>query len=161
MEAEKRNYIFTQLEMMSEITSGKQKEYYQHQLDCAKPIECVSIREVLSEKDIDLIKRIINPQPKECYKNAASLAMLFPDRIEYVEGYYGVEGVFGTEHAWNRVGDKYIDITAELVLKKDVKKEDYVKLMVLSSREITDLLLKENCYTWFFDKKYLNSIKSC
>lgn len=161
MEAEKRNYIFTQLEMMSEITSGKQKEYYQHQLDCAELIECVSVYEVLSEEEISRIKKTINPQPKECYRNAARLAMLFPDRIEYVEGLYGVMGVFGTEHAWNRIGNKYIDITAELVLKKDVKKEDYVKLMVLSSKEITDLVLKENCYTWFFDKKYLNSIKFC
>ena len=114
----KTDYIMEHIKMLCNVTSGEQKKYYQHQLDCAKPIECVSIREVLSESEIDLIKSVINPQPKECYKNATRLAMLFPDRVEYVEGYYGVMGVLGTEHAWNRVGDKYIDITAELVLEK-------------------------------------------
>lgn len=74
------------IEMLCNVTSGEQKKYYQRQLDCAQPIECVSIREVLTDDEIDLIKDIINPQPKECYKNAARLAMLFPDRVEYVEG---------------------------------------------------------------------------
>lgn len=156
----KTDYIIEYIKMMHKSTSGEHKKYYQRQLDCAKPIECVSIREVLSEKDIDLIKSIINPQPKECYKNATRLAMLFPDRVEYVEGYYGVMGVLGMEHAWNRVGDKYIDITAELVLEKDVREEQYVQLMTLPADEVTDMVLEEDCYTWLFGVKYVKELKS-
>ena len=156
----KTDYIMEHIKMLYNVTSGEQKKYYQHQLDCAKPIECVSIREVLSESEIDLIKSVINPQPKECYKNATRLAMLFPDRVEYVEGYYGVMGVLGTEHAWNRVGDKYIDITAELVLEKNITDEHYVQLMTLSADEVTDMVLEEDCYTWLFGVKYAKKFKS-
>ena len=156
----KTDYIMEHIKMLCNVTSGEQKKYYQRQLDCAKPIECVSIREVLSEKDIDLIKSIINPQPKECYKNATRLAMLFPDRVEYVEGYYGVMGVLGTEHAWNRIGDKYIDITAELVLEKNIADEHYVQLMALGADEVTDMVLEEDCYTWLFGVKYAKELKS-
>ena len=156
----KTDYIMEHIKMLCHVTSGEQKKYYQRQLDCAKPIECVSIREVLSEKDIDLIKSIINPQPKECYKNATRLAMMFPDRVEYVEGYYGVMGVLGTEHAWNRIGDKYIDITAELVLEKNIADEHYVQLMTMSADEVTDMVLEEDCYTWLFGVKYAKELKS-
>ena len=155
----KTNYIMEHIKMLCNVTSGEQKKYYQRQLDCAKPIECVSIREVLSEKDIDLIKSIINPKPKECYKNATMLAMLFPDRVEYVEGYYGLMGVLGTEHAWNRIGDKYIDITAELVLEKNIADEHYVQLMTMSANEVTDMVLEEGCYTWLFGVKYAKELK--
>lgn len=156
----KTDYIMEHIKMLCNVTSGEQKKYYQRQLDCAKPIECVSIREVFSEKDINFIKSIINPQPKECYKNAARLAMLFPDRIEYVEGYYGIMGVLGTEHAWNRIGDKYIDITAELVLEKNIADEHYVQLMTMGADEVTNMLLEEDCYTWLFGVKYAKELKS-
>lgn len=156
----KTDYIIEHIKMMHQVTSVEQKKYYQRQLDCAKPIDCVSIREVFGEKDIDLIKSIINPQPKECYKNATRLAMLFPDRVEYVEGYYGVMGVLGTEHAWNRVGDKYIDITAELVLEKNIAEEHYVQLMTMDAKEVTDMVLEEDCYTWLFGVKYANELKN-
>lgn len=154
------NFIIKQLKTEYELYSGRQKEYAKHKLDCAKPIECVSIREVFSESEIDLIKSVINPQPKECYKNATRLAMLFPDRIEYVEGYYGIMGVLGTEHAWNRVGDKYIDITVELVLQKNIADEHYVQLMTLDANEVTDMVLEVDCYTWLFGVKYANKLKS-
>ena len=150
----KTDYILEHIKMLCNVTSDEQKKYYQCQLDCAKPIECVSIREVMGDVSIDWIKKTINPQPKECYRNAAQLAMLFPDRIEYVEGYYGVAGVFGTEHAWNRVGDKYIDITAELALKKDVTEEHYVQLMTLSAEDMMEMIVEEDCYTWLFGVKY-------
>lgn len=156
----KTDYIIEQIKMMHKVTSGEQKKYYQHQLDCAKSIECVSIRDVFSEKDIDLIKSAINPQPKECYKNATMLAMLFPDRVEYIEGYYGVAGLFGTEHAWNRVGDKYIDITSELALEKNTADEHYVQLMTMDADEVTKMVLEEECYTWLFGVKYAKKLKS-
>lgn len=86
--------------------------------------------------------------------------MLFPERIEYVEGYYGVMGVLGTEHAWNRIGDKYIDITAELVLEKNIADEHYVQLMTMGADEVIDMVLEEDCYTWLFGVKYAKELKS-
>lgn len=37
-------------------------------------------------------------------------------------------GAFGIEHAWNKVGDKYVDITMELALQRDPTEEEYMAL---------------------------------
>ena len=68
--------------------------------------------------------------------------------------------MLGTEHAWNRVGDKYIDITAELVLEKNIAEEHYVQLMTMDAKEVTDMVLEEDCYTWLFGVKYANELKN-
>lgn len=54
------------------------------------------------------------PVVKECYKNAHLLTLLFPDRVQYVEGKTNV--FIPIYHAFNRVGNKYIDITFEFAL---------------------------------------------
>lgn len=32
-------------------------------------------------------------------------------------------GAFGIEHAWNKVGDKYVDITMELALQRECNRD--------------------------------------
>lgn len=56
------------------------------------------------------------------------MAQYFPD-VVYVEGELGIAGVIGTEHAFNRKGDKYFDVTMEMCLGSDVTKESYVSIL--------------------------------
>ena len=42
----------------------------------------------------------------------------------------------GIEHAFNKIKDKYVDITAELVLGKDVTKEDYISIIEIKDEKV-------------------------
>lgn len=80
----------------------------------AKRVEVVKAADVFDEREIELIRRTVRPVVKECYKNAHLLTLLFPDRVQYVEGKTNV--FIPIDHAFNRVGNKYIDITFEFAL---------------------------------------------
>lgn len=67
------------------------------------------------QREIELIRRVVRPEVKGCYRNAHLLTLLFPDRVRYVEG--KTHTVIPIDHAFNRVGDKYIDITFEFALE--------------------------------------------
>ena len=83
------NLIYTALKDIMDICSSYQKAYYEQILKDLKPVEVVPISEVFTQEEIDTIKKIINPKPKECYRNATVLTNYFTDNhtIEYVEGY--------------------------------------------------------------------------
>lgn len=80
--------------------------------------------DVFDEREIELIRRTVRPVVKECYKNAHLLTLLFPDRVQYVEGKTNV--FIPIDHAFNRVGNKYIDITFEFALGLDPTQYEYV-----------------------------------
>lgn len=48
-------------------------------------------------------------------------------------------GAFGIEHAWNKVGDKYVDITMELALEKDPAQEEYMVLGEYDQETVIDI----------------------
>lgn len=123
------------------MLSGKQKEIYEEMIADAKDIKVVPLKEVFTEKEIELIKRIIKPQRHECYKNAFQLTTLFPDKVKYCEGKTTVKRIVSIEHAWNKVGDKYVDITMELVLGHDINdlQEDYAAFGEWDADELLDL----------------------
>lgn len=121
------NSIIEEMTTIASLLSGRQKEVYEEMIADAKDVKVVSLREVFTEKDIELIKRVIKPQKHQCYKNAFQLTTLFPNRAKYCEGKTTVKQIVSIEHAWNKVGDKYVDITMELVLGHDMSAlhEDY------------------------------------
>lgn len=141
------------------MMSGKQKEYHDIVMKHAKVVHCVPMSEVLTPEQIERIKIAVEPKPKECFKNAQNVAKYIPEAI-YVEGQFGVSKVIGVEHGFNRIGDKYFDVTAELALGKDVTKEDYLSILeVENSYDILSAQLDLKCYTalipYFVGKKYL------
>ena len=93
----------------------RQRKYFADTIDVAKRVEVVPAADVFDEREIELIRRTVRPAVKECYKNAHLLTLLFPDRVRYVEG--KTHTVIPIDHAFNRVGDKYIDITFEFALE--------------------------------------------
>lgn len=92
----------------------KQRQYFADTIAVAKRVEIVRAADVFDEREIELIRRTVRPVVKECYKNAHLLTLLFPDRVQYVEGKTNV--FIPIDHAFNRVGNKYIDITFEFAL---------------------------------------------
>lgn len=125
----KENSLIVELRTFAEIIGeeGRQAEFYNQMLKDAKPIEVVRLSEVFTDTEIKAIKRFVNPKVKECYRNATLFSHIYPE-VKYVEGKMTVCGTFGIEHAWNKVGDKYVDITMELVLDRDPTKEEYMAL---------------------------------
>lgn len=102
----------------------RQRQYFTDTIAVAKRVEVVKAADVFDEREIELIRRTVRPAVKECYKNAHLLTLLFPDRVRYVEG--KTHTVIPIDHAFNRVGDKYIDITFEFALELDPTQYEYV-----------------------------------
>ena len=129
MIATKENSLIVELRTLAEIIGeeGRQAEFYRQMLKDAKPIEVVRLSEVFTDTEIKSIKKFVNPKVKECYRNATLFSHIYPE-VKYVEGKMTCCGAFGIEHAWNKVGDKYVDITMELALKRDPTKEEYMAL---------------------------------
>lgn len=153
------NYLIENLRQINGIMSGKQKEYHDIIIKHAKVVHCVPMSEVLTPEQIERIKIAVEPKPKECFKNAQNVVRYIPGTV-YVEGQCGVCGCVGVEHGFNRIGDKYFDVTAELALGEDVTKEDYVSIMeVTNGYDILSALVELACYTalipYFAGKKYL------
>lgn len=153
-----KSKIIKELRQLAEIMQGKQKAYYDKMLADATPIRIAPLSEVFDEEIIRMIKEAIDPQPKQCYQNATMLCTLFPDRVKYVEGRFTVCGLFSTEHAWNKVGDKYIDITAELALgHTNPNEEEYVALGEYDESEILPYLFESKVYGGIYEQKFLEN----
>lgn len=123
---------------------NSQKYTYKRFVDDAREIHVVPLSEVFPEKDIKLIREVLNPQKKECYKNATRLANMF--NCKYVEGRMLVGGVFGCDHAFNRVGDKYVDITAEIALEDDPTKIEYIAFKEWTAEEAVGIAISQGVY---------------
>lgn len=95
----------------------RQRQYFTDTIAAAKRVEVVKAADVFDEREIELIRRIIRPEKQACYRNAHLLTLLFPDRVRYCEG--KTLAIIPIDHAFNRVGDKYVDITFEMALKDD------------------------------------------
>ena len=108
----KENSLIVELRTFAELIGeeGRQAEFYRQMLKDAKPIEVVRLSEVFTDTEIKAIKKFVKP------------------KVKYVEGKMTCCGAFGIEHAWNKVGDKYVDITMEIVLDRDPTKEEYMAL---------------------------------
>lgn len=104
--------------------SDRQRQYFTDTIAVAKRVEVVKAADVFDEREIELICRTVRPKIKECYRNAHLLTLLFPNRVQYVEG--KTNAFIPIDHAFNRVGDKYIDITFEFALRLDPTQYEYV-----------------------------------
>lgn len=79
----------------------------------------------------------------------------------YVEGQYEVCG-FGTDHAFNKIGGKYVDITAEFALKeKNINPaKEYVSIAEYTNNEAMDCVLKMGYYDSVFNYKFIEELKN-
>ncbi len=119
----------------------EQKAYYRKMAADAKAVECVRMRDVFTPEQLEFLFKNTGykAQQKMCYQNAALLvaraewmaAHFDPTvpEVKYVEGF--VHCFLSIEHAFVKVGDKYIDPTFERALNRDVRKEIYASCIEL------------------------------
>lgn len=155
MKTQKENVLIKELQTIAGMVSGSQAEFYNQMLKDAKPIKVSKLAEVYSVMEIAKIKTFFNPQPKLCYKNATLFALYFPG-VEYVEGKMTCGRKFGIEHAWNKVGDKYIDITMELALERDPSEEEYLVLGEYDAETLSKAYSDRGYYGEIYQEKLRN-----
>lgn len=151
------NLAIVEMEQMVELTKNsvpRQKKWFEDMLKVAKPITMSRMKDVLTLEQIRQVKEFIKPEKKECYKNAHLLTLLLPG-VEYCEG--KVCAPFGIDHAFNKVGDKYIDITFELALNDDPTKYDYAVIGEYGLDIIDEVTSQTGYYGEIYRHKYMES----
>lgn len=135
----------------------RKSRYYQHLLKSAKKVKIVRAADVLSKYELNVIRKIINPQPKQCYRNAHLLCVLLPGKFEYCEG--KVNSFFPIKHAFNKVGDSYIDITFEFALNENPCQYEYVSFGEYDAETIEEVSKETGYYGDVYRYLYNKSIK--
>lgn len=134
-----------------------QSRYYKCLLKSAKQVKIVRAADILSDYELNVIKTIIKPQPKECYKNAHLLCILFPDKFKYCEG--KVNLFINIDHAFNKVGDSYIDITFEFALNENPCLYEYVSFGEYDAETIEKVSEETGYYGDIYRYLYNKSLK--
>lgn len=149
------NMIIRELKAIAELDWGndEQASYYRERAERAYPVQCVPMEEVFTPEQMSFIRMHYRVKRNECWKNASRLVDLicynplyFHEKAKYVEGFVRSAGLLAIDHAFVRVGDKYIDPTFERALCLDVRKEDYVALREFSFREKNELQWEAGYY---------------
>lgn len=144
----------------------EQKAFYEQRAADAKPVECVPMRDVFTPEQLQFLFKNAGYKTKQkmCYKNAAELvervdwmAAHFDSgipEIKYVEGYV-YSYVLPNEHAFVKVGEKYIDPTFERALHRDVRKELYVSCIELDPETMARYQYETGFYGELYQYDYL------
>ena len=130
---------------------------YQQMATEGTPVQCVPMNEVFTGEQMKFLHQSFHPEPKQCFKNAATLVQLLShpfakilgfesDAITYVDGFAYEPGLFPIEHAFVKVGNLYCDPTFETVLNIDVRQCEYVSLLELKWPKFRRILEKRGFY---------------
>ena len=137
--------LLEELKSFASICSGKQKEWYEKMLADARVVKVSPLSDILTPDEFEIIKKVVRPQKKECYKNATLTATLLTEKgVKYCEGKYTCCGI-GLDHAFNKIGDRYFDVTAELALGK-LDAQEYIVLGEYSPKEVLQVIEKQGYY---------------
>ena len=150
--------IIKEIEMILKLPlHDRQKIYYQELLKAAKPVKVVRAADVLEDYELEYIQHVLKPKPKECYRNAHLLCEAFPDRFQYCEGKANVP--IPIDHAFNKVGDVYIDITFEFALNENPSIYEYVSFGEYDAKTIRKAVLQTGYYGQVYRWLYYQSLK--
>nr|DAM87924.1 MAG TPA: hypothetical protein [Caudoviricetes sp.] len=149
----KGEYMIEAMKAVSQLCGDSaQGRFYKTKADKAKPIHLTSVKELFSEEELKELLNDVKPKMHGCFQTAQKLSMFHG--FEYVEGEWGFFGGFGIEHAFNRKGDKYFDLTSEIVLKKNIEEEEFVSIAEFSSKFVRSACLELKSYTALIPYKY-------
>ena len=143
-----------------------QKAWFERRLRDARPVRCVPMAEALTVEQMAVIAGSSwRPEKKGCYKNATGLVALSRFAPGLPEMFY-VEGLaldpalpVSIEHAWVRVGDAYIDPTAERCLGADVAGWEYVALIEKDWDGLAKILAEQGLYGDVYRYDYVANLK--
>lgn len=153
------NLIIDELKAVAGLDwNPEQKAFYEQRVADARPVECVRMRDVFTPEQLQFLFKDAGykTQQKMCYKNASDLVACaewmaghfdpsLPE-IKYVEGYAYCCDLLPIEHAFVKIGDKYIDPTFERALHRDVRKEMYVSCIELDPETMARYQLETGFY---------------
>ena len=162
--------VVNMLKQFAKLSSGYQRDYFNHKLECLKRVEISSVRDLFDPKTVERLDAIGKFKKKECYANALHAAQILNNmdnvtflgenvgsvEVEYVEGYM-CYGVIPIEHAFNKVGDYYFDVTREFLF--DTTNEEYFKVGEWTFDEALDIMEESGYYGGVFDTVFRNSYK--
>ena len=147
-----------EIEMMLELPMHeRQRAYFVDLFNAAKPVKIVPAADVLEDYELDYIRHVIKPKPKECYRNSHLLCEAFPERILYCEGKTNVP--IPIDHAFNKAGDAYIDITFEFALHENPSIYEYVTFGEYDAKTIRKAVLETGYYGEIYKWLYYQSKK--
>ena len=125
-------------------------------------MQCVRMRDAFTPEQMRFLRIHYHARQKECYRNAAEFVVLcswessvFPEPVKYVEGFAYSCGLLPIEHAFVKVGDKYIDPTFERALHLDVRKEMYASLIELEYWAMLQLQVETGYYGELYMYDYM------
>lgn len=147
----KESYLIDHIKLVANFTknNGKQGEFFQWQVDNAKEIK-------ISPTPKDVKKG--NPIIKECWRNSFKVVSEnYNKDILYVEGFVKMVGIdVPIEHAWNKMGDIYFDVTSEI---RGVKYEEYISIIELDTDKIWEYADKSKHYGSYLRTHFEKLIK--
>ena len=153
--------IIDMLNFFAKNSSGYQKDLFMKKAKDANSVDVVPLSEVFTKKEIAEIKKRVRPIPKSCYENAWKLCDRFEyegnHEILYCEGYMNFKGL-PIEHAFNKVDGKYVDITAELALNREIE-DTYVVFGEFDVNQVREILIQNGFYGNIYDTIELNKYK--
>lgn len=130
------------------------KQFYRNMIDAAQEVRVVPLCEVFTEDELEQVKNYVAPKQHECYKNAFYLTELFPERVQYCECEVFCPIPIG--HAINKVGEQYVDITFDMVLKdvESLRSSKYIVYGEYNIKAIRDAALAQGIYGDVFVYQY-------
>ncbi len=150
--------IIDMLGFFAKSCSGVQQALFQQKVKDADSVDVVPLSEVFTEQEINEIKKRVNPRAKMCYENAWKLCDRFAydsdHDIKYCEGYLNMKGL-PIEHAFNKVDGKYVDITIELALNREIE-DTYIVIGEFETVDVVEILLQNGYYGNIYDTIFLN-----
>ena len=147
--------LIEQLKQVADMTKNSNMgAFYAKKLADAKQVKVEPMSAVLEPYQIAAIKRI-DLKPKQCYRNAFLVAQLLG--CKYVEGQMLIH--FGIDHAFNKIGDRYIDVTKELVLKELPTNTEYIAIGEYSWQKAQEIFIETKTYTDVYNHLYAKSLK--
>lgn len=153
------NTFVTQYKFIASNSDGFQKEFYEKMVKDAKLIKITPLNEVFTEDEIKKIKQRVRPKKKECYSNAYHMCSETGfDNILYCEGFMSVYGI-PIEHAFNKVGDVYVDVTKELALNESPLDTEYIVLGEYNSVDALRAMAVGGCYGNVYRQMFVDSHK--
>lgn len=163
----RNNPIIEELKTLARLDwNAGQKAFFQKRADDAHPVKCERMCDVLHPRLIELINNVYHPVAKQCYMNASILVTLMngplspisPKPVKYVEGLALAGGLVATEHAFVKIGDRYIDPTFECALGLDVRRECYVSLLELDAATMQKYERETGYYGELYRYQYIKNI---
>lgn len=146
------------LEAMSKFGSGMQKKLAKEKLSVMKPVKCVRLKDAIGPEAVEKVKIYVRPEKKNCYANALHVAEYLREHdVKYCEGWLIMHGL-PIEHAFNKTGDTYFDVTEEFALDGDPAEYTYVVLGEWDPDTALQVMATGpyKCYGEVFDKEFIS-----